>query len=245
MGRPRKFEKPGEWQDFYRPMDHFALANSFAKNYCKSHPEADRNIVYGAAADAAFEYECSKALQKHKLKIYVNVKIRNAILNNKRKEKEMVSSEERAEMIAEHKAGMSYSQIAEKHNRNKSTVTSNMINWKNQGLWSENDELPEPTELTTEKSPEPGQKMTYRKPESVELPKKLEIPELQKKEPPVSSRQPGMREALANQLPDILAGLLGAGIKITSVSSSEENEKAQAKGVTPEGIGVRIKVEVK
>ena len=245
MGRPRKFEKPGEWQDFYRPMDHFALANSFAKNYCKSHPEADRNIVYGAAADAAFEYECSKALQKHKLKIYVNVKIRNAILNNKRKEKEMVSPEERAEMIAEHKAGMSYSQIAEKHNRNKSTVTTNMINWKNQGLWSENDELPEPTELTTEKSPEPGQKMTYRKPESVELPMRLEIPELQKKEPPVSSRQPGMWEALANQLPDILAGLLGAGIKITSVSSSEENEKAQAKGVTPEGIGVRIKVEVK
>lgn len=215
MGRPRNFDKPEKWTDFYRPIDHFALANSYAKNYCKTHPEIDKNTVYSAAADAAFQYENSVELQRHKFKVFINVKIRNAVLEIKRKEKDMAkySNELKAAIMADKDGGMTCREIAEKYGLTPKQVENIIYH---------------PPKETVASGQEP-----------------TDPQESKKNSPPKASRTAGMWEAIANELPEILTGLFGAGVKIQSISSDEEYEKAIVKGVTPDGIGVRIKAEVK
>lgn len=238
MGRPRNFDKPEKWTDFYRPIDHFALANSYAKNYCKTHPEIDKNTVYIAATDAAFQYENSVELQRHKFKVFINVKIRNAVLEIKRKENGMnikYSDELKAEIISDKNGGMSCREIAEKHGLTAKQV-ENIITWnKPRNEKASKLEVPE---LEGKAEQEPPKK-PYKKPEIIEMPVCI------RQEPSKKPRSIGMWEAIANELPVVLSGLFGAGIKIQSISSSEEYEKAVVKGVTADGIGVRIKVEIK
>lgn len=253
MGRPRHFDKPEKWDNFSHVTDYAALAYGFAKSYCKAHPEADKNIVFGTASDAAFLYEMSTTLKKYKFKNFVNVKIRNAIYQNKKEDEKMVTPEEKAAMIADRKTGMSYGQIAIKYNRDKSSVTTNLLNWKKQGAF----ETPED---------EDKKKIKYEKPEILPGPPEI-VDKIQ-----VAGVEPVMEEDgtkvwtmknvdlpaetieddpsgnlwndIANELSVFAEGILGAGTKTISRSSSEETSFATVKLRTPDGKKIKLKMEV-
>lgn len=235
MGRPRHFEKAKQRTDFYRPTDYFGLANSFAKGYCKDHPEADKNIVNAAARDAAFVYANSTTCKKYKFKTFINVKVRYEIFQERKKEMSKYSDELKAEIISDKNGGMTCREIAEKHGLTAKQI-ENIITWnKPRNEKASKLEIPD---LEGKAEQEPPKK-PYKKPEIIEM------PVCKRQEPSQKPRSIGMWEAIANELPGVLSGLFGAGIKIQSISSSEEYEKAVVKGVTADGIGVRIKVEIK
>ncbi len=46
-----------KWEDYYVPRDFYGDAQIYARNYCKKHPDADRQTAYFAAQEAADLYE--------------------------------------------------------------------------------------------------------------------------------------------------------------------------------------------
>ena len=81
------YKKPREWEDFYQPMDFLAKAHGIAKGYCDTHKVSNKQLVYNAANEAAFEYETGAV--RCRFRIYVEVKIRTAIYNNKEDNKKV------------------------------------------------------------------------------------------------------------------------------------------------------------
>lgn len=79
MGRRRV--EPRIWEDWYSPADYIGQAYIIAREFCKTHPDADTTFVYGVATDAAMIYELGSVHSKFRL--YVEVKIRTAIYNRR------------------------------------------------------------------------------------------------------------------------------------------------------------------
>lgn len=79
MGRRRV--EPRIWEDRYSPADYVGQANIIAREFCKTHPDADRPFVYSVATDAAMIYELGGVHSKFRL--YIEVKIRTAIYNRR------------------------------------------------------------------------------------------------------------------------------------------------------------------
>ena len=252
MSRPRHFDKPEKWDNFSHVTDYAALAYGIAKSYCNAHPDADRNIVFASASDAAFEYDVSDRLKRYKFKTFISVKIRTALYTQKGQQK-MITPEERKAMIAAYESGMTSGQIAIKFNRNASTVSSNLINWKKQGLINEKTEtVPEEAAIVPEKEmvlPDPAE--TVRKLEEAGVEpvgcdgtklytmKGVDFPaEL------CESKRPELWDDIACEIADFAAGILGAGTRPISRSSNEEMQYASVKLRTPDGKKVKIKMEV-
>lgn len=253
MSRPRHFDKPEKWDNFSHVTDYAALAYGIAKSYCNAHPDADRNIVFASASDAAFEYNISDRLKMYKFRNFVNVKIRNAVYKHRKEEKEMITPEEKAAMIEAYESGMTSGQIAIKFNKNASTVSSNLTNWKKQGLINEKTEtvleeaaivpekkvvLPDPAETVRkleEAGVEPvgcdGTKIYTMK--GVDFP--VELGEAKRSE---------LWDDIACEIADFAAGILGAGTRPISRYSNEEMQYASVKLRTPDGKKVKIKMEV-
>ena len=253
MSRPRHFEKPEKWTDFYRTTDYAAVAYGIAKSYCKAHPDADRNIVFASASDAAFEYDISDKLKMYKFRNFVNVKIRNAVYKHRKEEKEMITPEEKAAMIEAYESGMTSGQIAIKFNKNASTVSSNLTNWKKQGLINEKTEtVPEEAAIVPEKEvvlPDPAE--TVRKLEEAGVePVECDgtrIYAMKSVEFPVElceAKRPELWDDIACEIADFAAGILGAGTKAIARTSNEELQYASVKLRTPDGKKVKIKMEV-
>ncbi len=57
-----------EYQDWYTPRDYYGSAQLYARDYLKSHPEADSQTAYLAAQEAAELYERSARLRMFKFK---------------------------------------------------------------------------------------------------------------------------------------------------------------------------------
>jgi transposase-like protein len=252
MSRPRHFEKPEKWTDFYRTTDYAAVAYGIAKIYCKAHPDADRNIVFASASDAAFEYDVSDKLKRYKFKTFISVKIRTALYTAERTEK-MITPEERKAMIAAYESGLTSGQIAIKFGRNASTVSSNLTNWKKQGLINEKTEtVPEEAAIVPEKEvalPDPAE--TVRKLEEAGVePVECDgtkIYAMKGVDFPVElceSHRPELWDDIACEIADFAAGILGAGTLPISRSSNEEMQYASVKLRTPDGKKVKIKMEV-
>lgn len=260
MSRPRHYEKPEKWTEFYKTTDYAAVAYGIAKSYCKAHPDADRNIVFASASDAAFEYDINDRLKMYKFRNFVNVKIRNAVYKHRKEEKEMITPEEKAAMIEAYESGMTSGQIAIKFNKNASTVSSNLINWKKQGLINEKTEtVPEEAAIVPEKAAIVPEKEVVL-PDPAETVRKLEeagaepvgcdgtkIYTMKGVDFPVEiceSKRPELWDDIACEIADFAAGILGAGTRPISRSSNEEMQYASVKLRTPDGKKVKIKMEV-
>lgn len=253
MSRPRHFEKPEKWTDFYRTTDYAAVAYGIAKSYCKAHPDADGNIVFASASDAAFEYDISDKLKMYKFRNFVNVKIRNAVYKHRKEEKEMITPEEKAAMIEAYESGMTSGQIAIKFNRNASTVSTNLTNWKKQGLIADK-EVPEEDKkaaIAPEEAALPDPAETVRKLEEAGVePVECDgtkIYAMKGVDFPVElceAKLPELWDDIACEIADFAAGILGAGTRPISRSSNEEMQYASVRLRTPDGKKVKIKMEV-
>lgn len=254
MSRPRRFEKPEKWTDFYRPTDYASVAYGIAKSYCKAHPDADRNIVFASASDAAFEYDINDKLKMYKFRNFVNVKIRNAVYKHRKEEKEMITPEEKAAMIEAYESGMTSGQIAIKFKKNASTVSSNLTNWKKQGLINEKTEtVPEEAAIVPEKevvfpdSDETVRKLQEAGAEPVECDGTRIYDAMKGVDFPVElceSHRPELWDDIACEIADFAAGILGAGTRPISRASNEEMQYASVMLRTPDGKKVKIKMEV-
>lgn len=123
-------------EDWYKPMDFFAKASSYAKRFCKDHPDADSETVFYAASEAAFVYEGTMKYRHIQFPRFVYAAIKNALYIRKRKEKkameetilpertgkQRISDEVRAQIKAELAAGVKTKEICEKYKVSSSAV---------------------------------------------------------------------------------------------------------------------------
>lgn len=121
-----------EYQDWYTPRDYYGSAQLYARDYLKSHPEADSQTAYLAAQEAAELYERSARLRMFKFKGIVHWKIVNELY--KRRKKEMMTKELKASIIRDYETGMTPKEIAERYGLHPHTTHSNLVNWAKAGL---------------------------------------------------------------------------------------------------------------
>ena len=140
------YKKKPEYQDFYIPKDFYGWASGIAKRYCKTHPEADKNVVYYAASEAAEMYEFSRKLRYKPFKNFVYFRIHTAVYIKNRKENETmaITPELKASMIKDYESGMTVKEIAERYQLNPKITYNNFQRWSQKGL----------VELRTPKKPE-------------------------------------------------------------------------------------------
>ena len=137
MGRRRV--EPRIWEDWYSPADYIGMACGIARKYCKAHPDADKPFVYEVATHAAVEYESGTI--HNGFRLFIEVMIRTAIYKQEGRYV-MITEELKAAMIAENQAGLSYGQIAIKHDMNAKTVGYHLTKWKKQSAALETPETP-------------------------------------------------------------------------------------------------------
>lgn len=144
MKRQRK--KIQTWEDWYSPKDFYGWASMIARDYCKTHPEADKNVVYYAASEAAEIYEFSRKLRYKPFKNFVYFRIHTAVYIKNRKEDETmaITPELKASMIKDYESGMAVKEIAERYQLNPKITYNNFQRWSQKGL----------VELRTPKKPE-------------------------------------------------------------------------------------------
>lgn len=113
MSKERHFDKTRHWEDWYQPEDFLARAYGIAKGYCDTHTVKNKKMVYNAANEAAFEYETGAV--RCRFRIYVEVKIRTAIYNNKEDNKKVqkFSQQTKEAVILDRSAGIPAKTIAE------------------------------------------------------------------------------------------------------------------------------------
>ena len=117
-----------------------------ARDYYKTHPEADKNTVYYAASEAAEMYEFSRKLRYKPFKNFVYFRIHTAVYIKNRKENETmaITPELKASMIKDYESGMTVKEIAERYQLNPKITYNNFQRWSQKGL----------VELRTPKKPE-------------------------------------------------------------------------------------------
>ena len=156
MKRQRK--KIQTWEDWYSPKDFYGWASMIARDYCKTHPEADKNTVYYAASEAAEMYEFSLKLRYKPFKNFVYFRIHTAVYIKNRKENEKLmirmTPELKQSIIKDYNSGMIVKEIAERYQLNYNTTVNNIINWKKQGLIEDIKREPVPAEAETSPSQE-------------------------------------------------------------------------------------------
>ena len=130
-----------EDSDYDESYDYFKKATKVASDFTKSHPEADRNIVYDAAANAAAYYSEHTEEMKVTASVFIRMKINTALKESKQQEKEDPKVEEteknklldrlnnpipediKLKVIADKREGMTNRTIAEKYGIGESSVS--------------------------------------------------------------------------------------------------------------------------
>lgn len=123
-----------KWEDYYVPRDFYGDAQIYARNYCKKHPDADRQAAYFAAQEAADLYDRSSKLRKVKFRSFVHWKIVNDLYMNRRLQKKMITEELKASIIRDYKAGVKVKEMAERYQLNPKTVQYHISNCAKKGL---------------------------------------------------------------------------------------------------------------
>lgn len=118
---------------YYYPADYYTQAANIVKKFCRSHTEADKEIVHIASQEAAEMYERSGRLRmkwKFKNFCYFWITTQNYI----RRRKNEMDNELKAAIIRDYQSGMTHGGIAERYQLNPNTVSSNLSNWAKKGL---------------------------------------------------------------------------------------------------------------
>lgn len=133
MSRPKKNRV---YEDWFTPRDFYGNASMIARDYCKAHPDADKNTVYYAASEAAAMYDLSPELRKRKFKNFVYFRIHTAVYIKNRKDNETmaISSEVKETMIKDYQSGMTVKEIAERYQLNPKITYNNFLRWSKKGL---------------------------------------------------------------------------------------------------------------
>lgn len=164
-----------EWQDFYMPVDFYGQAQFQAKRFARKNPDADRELIYLAASEAAERYERSERLRtSFSFRTWCYLQMKTAVYIAGRKESEKMTPELKAAIITDYEAGMKAREIAEKYELDCRCLRNNIGRWKKSGAIrtgepAEADEKTEsPTASQKEKPPSPseageGKKDNYEK----------------------------------------------------------------------------------
>lgn len=132
MNRPKKNRV---YEDWFTPRDFYGNASMIARDYCKAHPDADKNTVYYAASEAAEMYDLSPELRKRKFRNFVYFRITNELYMKARKDKEMaMTAELKSSIIKDYTEGATAKQIAERYGIGVSTTYKNLEAWAKKGL---------------------------------------------------------------------------------------------------------------
>lgn len=115
-------------------IDYYTHAASIAKAFCKKFPEAERELVYLAASEAATMYEISTDLrQKWKFREWCYLRIKTEIYIRRQKEMQM-DSELKAAIIHDYKQGLPVKEIAERYQLDLKLTRNNISRWAKKGL---------------------------------------------------------------------------------------------------------------
>lgn len=124
-----------EWEDFYTPVDFYGQASYQAKRFAKKNPDADRELIYLAASEAAERYERSEKLRTgFPFRTWCHLRMRTAVYIAERKESENMTDELKAAIIADYEAGMKAREIAEKYALDCHCLRNNIGRWKKSGV---------------------------------------------------------------------------------------------------------------
>ena len=145
--------------EYYVPRDYYGQASQIAKKFCKKHPDADKDTVYMAASEAAYVYDLGGPNTRAKFQTVVEVKIRAALLELKKRRKpqnepqekeknELITPEIKAAIINDARAGLTAKTIAAKCGMNEKTVEYHLCEARTRG------ELP-PAKGSTKKHKKP------------------------------------------------------------------------------------------
>lgn len=145
--------------EYYTPRDYYGYASQLAKKFCRKHPDADKDTVYMAASEAAEVYDLGGPNTRAKFQTVVEVKIRAALLELKKRrvaqnepkekeENELITPEIKAAIINDARAGMSAAKIAEKCGMSEKAVEYHLTQARKRG------ELP-PAKGSTKKHKKP------------------------------------------------------------------------------------------
>jgi hypothetical protein len=156
----RIYKKPREWEDFYQPMDFLAKAHGIAKGYCNTHKVSNKQLVYNAANEAAFEYDTGAI--RCRFRLYVEVKIRTAIYNNKEDNKKVqkFSQQLKEAVILDRMNGIPAKTVAEQQGLTVQQVYDIYNDYKKK--------VKREVEAA---APAEQKKIPYKKPEIIEPPK--------------------------------------------------------------------------
>ena len=148
--------------EYYIPRDYYGQASQIAKKFCKKHPDADKDTVYMAASEAAEVYDLGGPNTRAKFQTVVEVKIRAALLELKKRrapqnephekeENELITPEIKAAIIDDARAGLTAKTIAAKCGMSEKAVEYHLCEARKRG------ELP-PAKRSSKKhkKPEPA-----------------------------------------------------------------------------------------
>lgn len=146
--------------EYYTPRDYYGQASQIAKKFCKKHPDADKDTAYMAASEAAEVYDLGGPNTRAKFQTVVEVKIRSALLElkkrraaqnepqEKKEENELITPEIKAAIIADARLGLRCKELAAKYGMNEKSVEYHLCEARKRG------ELP-PAKGSTKKHKKP------------------------------------------------------------------------------------------
>lgn len=116
---------------YYYPADYYAQAANVAKNFCRSHKEADKETAHIAAQEAAEMYERSERLRHNwKFEKFCYLRIQTKIYQRR----QSMDNELKNALIRDYQAGMTAKEIAERYQLNPKVTRNNLARWAGKGL---------------------------------------------------------------------------------------------------------------
>lgn len=116
---------------YYYPADYYAQAANVAKNFCRSHKEADKETAHIAAQEAAEMYERSERLRRNwKFEKFCYLRIQTKIYQRR----QSMDNELKNAIIRDYQAGMTAKEIAERYQLNPKVTRNNLARWAGKGL---------------------------------------------------------------------------------------------------------------
>lgn len=116
-------------------VDYYTRAASIANAFCKKFPEAEREMAYLAASEAATMYEISTNLrQKWKFREWCYFRIKTEIYIIRRQKEMQMDSELKAAIIHDYEQGLPVKKIAERYQLDPRLTYNNISRWAKKGL---------------------------------------------------------------------------------------------------------------
>ena len=262
-----------ESNDWYKSRDYYGWASQLAKRHCKKYPDVDKDIVYMAASEAAEFYERGGARTGARFETVVWVKIRTALLEQKKrralienKEEKMIDEKTKVALIEGAKKGMTSGELAIKYRMTAKTVQYHLTKARKSGLlpaskkhkgearvdpapFVEKPAEAYPGQITDEDTPKYDEHELEFEKKIEELAAKNDArPRLLPKPDDdfavgTSHKRRGSWYAMLEKLEFFAVGAFGSEIVFDSATVSTDRKSAMLNVLTPDGKKVRISVE--